>query len=585
MLQRKVVYEGICFEANPKAAFVDDCMNDSAETREALIFSMLKFGEDSWRMNPSVDGKGVLKLEWTDEEKEKIFDKILKKGLFRKEIEEMPAVDQFHLRPLLEMDHKEIQVESLVYLVYAIVKNARCCEAMNEYLEKDNSVYESFKNSEYKDSPFLYWFCQKDKLVAKAAIGLILQMRQDKENEEKYRSFMEILYRGYKPVKNNIKKLHSFCGENFRDFILWDDDMVLNTARMVVQLVIAEDLNIPIVIDYFFYVVLQMFLVYERSFCKVDEVEITSESQKYYKKMQKECGQLESYYLYYYQSDNGYDELDEKEKVSIQNGVFAEDRQGTALERLFGQYHLNIRMFYGIDLERSEVEKIFELFGEVEQQEYEDLLLIATLCKYIDSLHQFCNEKYEQTSGFQKAQMEQELKKLLQRQNELSRKECQLDQRKSELEDMFVEKERENEKLKSAMQEMEMRHQKEREELIRLRNFVFQSDAIESCDERLEEEDEKLKEMKAEKMVIIGGHPGWQQKMKQQFPNSQFIALNSTHFDTSMVKNKKYIVVNTDMLKHGSYYRIMAEKQKEQKVCYVHGSNIERGIRELAMQV
>lgn len=227
------------------------------------------------------------------------------------------------------------------------------------------------------------------------------------ENEEKYQSFMNILYRGYKPLKNNIKKLSSFTGENFKDVILWEDDMVLNTARMVVQLAIAEDLNIPIEKDYFFYVVLQIFPIYEKSFCESGDIEITGESKKYYRIMQKEHGQLESYYLYYYQSEKGYDELGEKEKLEIQNTVFAEDRPRGLMEQLFSQYHLNTRMFHGMELERNEVEKIFTLFGKVEQQEYEDLLLIATLCKYIDSLHQFCDENYGQTRALQKVQAEQ----------------------------------------------------------------------------------------------------------------------------------------------------------------------------------
>lgn len=373
MLKGKVVYEGICFEATPKAAFVDKCMNDSVETKEVLFDS----------------------LPECDEDKEKVFDNVLRKPLFENQSEGLSAVDQFRLRPLLEMNHKKIHVESMEYLVYAIVENKKCREAMSEYLENDDSVFETFKRSKYKDSPFLYWFCQMDKLIAKAAIGLILQLRQDRGNGEKYRDFMDILYRGYQPLKNKIEKLHSFYGENFMDFISWEEDMVLNIARMVVQLVIAEELHIPIVKDYFFYVVLQMFPVYEKSFSELGEVEITNESKDYYKKMQKECGQLESYYRYYYQSDEGYRNLGEKKKKEIQNEIFSEDRSRTLMESLFSQYHLNTRMFYGMGLEKSEVEKIFTLFGEIKKEEYEEILLIATLCKYIDSLHRFCDENYE----------------------------------------------------------------------------------------------------------------------------------------------------------------------------------------------
>lgn len=91
---------------------------------------------------------------------------------------------------------------------------------------------------------------------------MLLLARRQAEGE-RCRALMEILNLGYKPLRNQIKKLNAFSGDNFSAALVDNSDMAENLSRMMVQMAIAEDLGIPVLHDYLFYIVLQMLLIYE----------------------------------------------------------------------------------------------------------------------------------------------------------------------------------------------------------------------------------------------------------------------------------------------------------------------------------
>ena len=156
-----------------------------------------------------------------------------------------------------------------------------------------------------------------------------------------------------------------------------------------------------------------------------------------------------------------------------------------------------------------------------------------------------------------------------------------------EKENALAEAERRMERLKRECQKNEELHEKEKEELVRLREFIFRMKGEEDG----EEPDGKGKEGKMfdtgrlNRSIVIGGHRNWQKKLRQCLPGSQFLASDYMNFDPAVLHNKKYIIVNTDILKHGLYYKIMNERKKGQKILYVHGNNVDRTLREIAKQI
>ncbi len=52
-----------------------------------------------------------------------------------------------------------------------------------------------------------------------------------------------------------------------------------------------------------------------------------------------------------------------------------------------------------------------------------------------------------------------------------------------------------------------------------------------------------------------------------------------------MIQNKSIIIINTLVLKHSCYYRLMAMRRPEQRVLYVNENNLERFLEELGRQL
>ena len=126
----------------------------------------------------------------------------------------------------------------------------------------------------------------------------------------------------------------------------------------------------------------------------------------------------------------------------------------------------------------------------------------------------------------------------------------------------------------------EEKYEKESTELRNLRDYLFHPK-----EDRKEKKEDRPDIGRLGRSVVIGGHRNWQKKMQQCLPGSQFLTYDNMNFDPTVLRNKKYIIVNTDILKHGLYYKVMNERKKEQKILYVHGNNVERTLREISDQL
>ena len=101
---------------------------------------------------------------------------------------------------------------------------------------------------------------------------------------------MDIIYAGYRPLKNVIKKLDCLEGEQYRDSLGKGLAMELELSRMVVQMVIAEDLSVPIAEDYEFCQVACMLMLHKRDFMNdwQNDNQDMSEGKRIYKKFIRE---------------------------------------------------------------------------------------------------------------------------------------------------------------------------------------------------------------------------------------------------------------------------------------------------------
>lgn len=119
-------------------------------------------------------------------------------------------------------------------------------------------------------------------------------------------------------------------------------------------------------------------------------------------------------------------------------------------------------------------------------------------------------------------------------------------------------------------------------ELAALRSHLYNM-----TEDEQESDEQSVEVMKQEiaklRIVIIGGHSNWVNKMKREFPDWSFINPTvSGTVDASVVENADKIYFFTDILEHSTYHRyINVLRGKSLNFGYIHGVNLEKNIRQI----
>lgn len=115
-------------------------------------------------------------------------------------------------------------------------------------------------------------------------------------------------------------------------------------------------------------------------------------------------------------------------------------------------------------------------------------------------------------------------------------------------------------------------------EVIALRNFIFtleQDDFV--SDDTNTSYSEKLNKLKG---LIIGGHPNWQNKMKESL-DWTFISPDFS-INEDLIRNADVVVFNVSYLNHSLYYKaIDIIRENSIQMCYIKSTNIQYAIHEI----
>jgi len=121
----------------------------------------------------------------------------------------------------------------------------------------------------------------------------------------------------------------------------------------------------------------------------------------------------------------------------------------------------------------------------------------------------------------------------------------------------------------------------DREELIALRNFVHN---LKNEDVPKEDELTMMKDTISDKrIVIIGGHQNWHNKLKKLFPKWTLIYMDEFKtVTTSMLENHDYVFFYSDYLSHKSYNKCVAMlRENNIPFGYLHGINPDITIKQV----
>ena len=140
---------------------------------------------------------------------------------------------------------------------------------------------------------------------------------------------------------------------------------------------------------------------------------------------------------------------------------------------------------------------------------------------------------------------------------------------------------------KRKLSEVEIQNSKftsDHDELIALRNHVYETTMDDTSSPVEVSTDEMIKELNNKKILIVGGHTNWIARMKELFPDWKYINFKSTTTINDSVLNESidHVYFFTDMLKHHVYYRFVGlVKTKGLTFGYLNGSNIDATVKQM----
>lgn len=569
----KIVYEGIQKVINGKVIFMRQCMRYKAFVKELVkriqeenLLDTLQYSELCMR------GKGFSTLTLCEKDLEELFDRMFL-GKLNQHIRKTD--DPFYEIYALPMsrNEEEIKLDATYPIVYGIVTNERCRAALAK-IEERNEYYTYYEQSEYKNLYFEGFFRAEQIWDVRFLIGLLGKMRQEREDESIYRLLMKIIYAGYGYIKRQIKARDVISGTVVKEILCKEipeeNCMLPMVGRIMLLMVMAEDMGIPYEWDYDTLVMLHF---YESA------VDIFTNGERAH-------AGLENYEVDQKEFFRKYDEkyLTHSSMLGLLSGKEVEQMEELML-RIFDMYQMSPRKFWGYDLTEKETKCLMDQSGRWSQRTYATGLMLAQLCKYIrqlESQYMMCSKDY---AGMQIQLAWQEKEEAHQRQQQKDNELKQLAAEKRGQKETILKQEQELRKLQKQVTDQEQQIAEQLQELGEMRSYIY------SLSENWEEENTEKRESpkvsgwKEKRVLVVGGHRNWQNKLRELFPKWQFISAGQNNLDDDMIRGKDCIICNTEVLAHSCYYKVLSGRERRQKLYYVHSNNIQKCLKELEQQM
>lgn len=158
---------------------------------------------------------------------------------------------------------EEIHLDVTYPMVYGIVNSDRCRAAIMAEIKERDKYYACYEQSGYKNPYFEGFFRAEQIWDARLLLGLLDRLRRDREDEGCYRQLMRIIYAGYGYIKRQIKTRDVITGTTAKEILSRDvpdeNAMLPTVSRMILMMVMAEDMGIPYEWDYNTLVMLHFF--------------------------------------------------------------------------------------------------------------------------------------------------------------------------------------------------------------------------------------------------------------------------------------------------------------------------------------
>lgn len=282
--------------------------------------------------------------------------------------------------------------------------------------------------------------------------------------------------------------------------------------------------------------------------------------------------------------------LDKNLLYSLYHTAIHENSINSSLDWLYDSSKLcYLPLHEEIPIDKNDVDDILISYSVFEPKlangeimDINDYMVFASHLKLLMKSYNSSIELYHKTNQetlFDELRIKEE--KLHQISESLQEKEYKLDQLKQEMIKTVSHISEECETLKSQNKKMLIEIEqlkKGKSELDALREFMFSQQTEDEQDWLNVETDSSCLEKISG--IVIGGHPNWQNKMKELLPDSwTFISGEKRKFDKKLLE-KDIIIFNTNFLNHPLYYFVM-DNMENKKICYVNKSDCNACLNEI----
>ena len=137
-------------------------------------------------------------------------------------------------------------------------------------------------------------------------------------------------------------------------------------------------------------------------------------------------------------------------------------------------------------------------------------------------------------------------------------------------------------KLQEKLTAAQDKNENDQKELAALRDHLYHMTEDDEQESSVSVDDMKSA-IADKKIVIIGGHTNWTNKMKSMFPKWDYVKPSATSAqDTSVLMKADKVYFFTDTISHSTYYRYV-NVCREHKVLfgYIHGVNTDTNVRQV----
>lgn len=569
----RLIYDGINETLNGKSAFMEYCLRFEP-TRKAIAEELAanerlrsRLGCESLYLKNS----RIMQVKVSEEDLEVLFDVMWEKRLHRY-LKDAGLAVQTYSRPMTE-GVMEIHLDVTYLILYAIIVNEACRRAIEELPADGGEYLAYYEESKYKGRNLESAIPAEYIWNLRRLTGLLEKVRKEEKMGDAYQLFMKIIYAGHKEMKREIKKAEYITGDLITDFFRddlagTDMNMMPIVGKVLLFLVMAEDMGVAYAWDYQMLVMVQFFENFSKEL--EDGMEFVEEG----------LTERMDYDDFLKRFDEKYETHHSLLNLAIKP---LEEKTGDLMCAVMRLYQINPRKFWEYGLTEAEVKKLLEQSPKWNMKQYWNMLMVAQLCKYIQRLERKYLCISENRQNMQEWKLGQLQQKLTEREKQLQIERGRAEQEKKRMEETILQQEQEIKKLQKILREREKALQQSVQELSGLRTYVYA--LTENWENVPEKKSGKVDVWKEKKVLVVGGHANWQNKLRDIFPDWQFVAAGQNSLDGDVIRGKEWIICNTNTLAHSCYYKVISEKGKNQKLLYVRSSNIRRCIMELEAQL